>query len=441
MPTILFYPVNVRSLRTTLIGNLFEIAQVYPVILLTEPLDKETEALVHDKSLFPKLGEIVVVNQYGNPKITPLRKNRYLWALAKKIIEEYKPDFVIGTSDMHSLFEMYLMRFSKKAGAINIVLQAGVQVIETSKSALWVDLVHVHSMPMLPLPLSIKSFLVKIRKHLGHFLYYWLLPVLVGEKPFKGKGSYILREGNAGVRDAHYSIVFSENERIVFMKDGVPAEKLHILNHPLQRQLRSFFKNTLLNFGGYNKSNKKNVLVLVPSELLGFRQEDHALLSAQHRLNGRIRIIQIIDDILKDWEIIVKPHPDTKKEEIEPIVSISKRIQITSPCEPADKFIELSDLIIGLPRSASTVIFTANLQCPDKPIISLDLDHEFTGDIFKGSSGIEYIKDEQTFVSILKQINNGNYVKKIIFKPDIDGFEDTVSMLRHLSTLESAKNE
>lgn len=41
-----------------------------------------------------------------------IKRNFQLHKLAKNLIQEYKPDVVVLTSDIHSLFEMYLLRFA-----------------------------------------------------------------------------------------------------------------------------------------------------------------------------------------------------------------------------------------------------------------------------------------------------------------------------------------
>jgi len=56
---IIFYTSTPRNFRTTLIGYLYEICQVYPVILLCEELDFETEEILRNKELFPKLEKII----------------------------------------------------------------------------------------------------------------------------------------------------------------------------------------------------------------------------------------------------------------------------------------------------------------------------------------------------------------------------------------------
>jgi len=75
---VLFYTSVRRLFRTTLIGYLYEIAQVYPVVLLSEKLDEETEKVIRNKKLFPKLEKIVPVEQYTGRKMNLFARSKYL---------------------------------------------------------------------------------------------------------------------------------------------------------------------------------------------------------------------------------------------------------------------------------------------------------------------------------------------------------------------------
>jgi len=410
-PKILFYGGNPYVFRSTPIGHLYEICQVYPTILLSEKLDPETEEVLANKKLFPKLEEITPVQQFTGRKMGLLAKNRYLYKLAKDITQRYKPDIVITDNDMCP-FELYLLRFIKSINALKISIQPS-YIGESTTTAKWVDLINAHQRFPSILPFWLRFFLVKCRKYLGHFLYYWILPLSVGEKPFFGKSSYILRKGNSGMRDADYQIVFSKRDYEIYLKDGVPAEKLYILSHPLQRETREFFRKVFLDLAKKNKKNRNIATLLLPEEELGFRRKDCSLISKEEIQESRIKITSLVTQILNDWNIFIKPHPDIKNvEEITRLFeAVSNRIKVLDPQEPIDKYIEMSDLIIGLPRAASTALFTSFLQCPEKPVIALDLHHELLGNVYKDFEGIEYIDNEQKFIEVLKSIQNSTYYR------------------------------
>lgn len=433
-PRVLLYSPSLRAFHSTLIGNLYEIAKVYPVVLiLPEPLDNETENIL-EKHNFPELKEVVIMNPSGASSRNIRDEISHSCRTARKIVDTYKPNVVIASSDLHTMFELFLMRFARETGALKIALQPNLQAVETKYSAKWVDLVHACSLPLLPmwLPLSVRLFAVKCRKIAGHILCYWILPISIGQMPFAGKSSHILRTGNAGMRDADYSIVFSEAERQSFLGDGVSPGKLHILPHPLQRETREFLKTKFLNAKAPEGQQRRTVTLLLPGELLGFNKSSFDLIPAWQRQINRLEIVRIIAKTLSEWDIVIKPHPIIKKEELIVFDNISKRIQIADPCESAERLIETSDAVIGFPRSASTALFTAAMQCPEKALISLDTDDEYLGDIFKDIDGIEYVCDKQEFIRILEDIKNNRYQKKNIAVQEEGSFSDTAAMIGNL---------
>ena len=144
----------------------------------------------------------------------------------------------------------------------------------------------------------------------------------------------------------------------------------------------------------------------MPSNRVGFRRKDWSLIPEQEFLGAWFNIIRLVNDNLPEWNIIIKPHPDVvnvpeiKKE----TDKISNSITIVNPKESVDKYLEMADIIIDLPRSASTVVFTALLQCPGKPAVALDFHQEVLGDFYKGFKGVEYIENEKKLIKFLKNI-------------------------------------
>ncbi|MCX6764136.1 MAG: hypothetical protein NTU58_00275 [Candidatus Nealsonbacteria bacterium] len=430
---VIFYTNIPRVFRTTQIGHFYEITHAYPTILLSEKLDSETENIIADKKLFPRLEKIIPVHQFTGEKKGLFAKNRYLYNLAKDAILKCNPDIVISPSDIHSLFEMYLLRFAKKIGALRIIIQPS-NIGDSKNGEKFVDLTNAYLRFPSFLPLKLRLFLTRCRKYLGHFLYYWILPLLVLERPFSGKASYILRKGNIGMGDSDYLIVFSEKDRQLFLKEGVRPEKIYILAHPLARESRKVFKNFFINISGGKKA-KNFILVLLSSWVeIGFRRDNCHLISREERYKKWKETIGLITGFFPDWEIIIKHHPKDKdiersRLEFEPI---SKNIKIINPKEQLDEYIDGAKIIIGLPLSASTSLYIASLKCPRKPILSLDFHREILGDYYKNFEGIEHIDSELRLSNILELIKKNKYQKKLIKKNKAKKFKDTVELLNYL---------
>lgn len=433
MKKVLFCTGTSRVFRTILIEYLHEISQVYPVVLLSEKLDSETEEILQNKTLFPKLEKIIAVRQLTGKKVNLLSENIYLFKLTKNVLEQNKPDIVIAPSDMNSLFELYLMRFAERENILKVAIQVA-NLPDSIITAKWTDLTNAYLRFPPFLPFWLRRLFVKCRKYFGHFLYYWILPLMVGEKPFFGKSSHILRRGKSGMRDADYQTVFSKRDYDIFLREGVPAEKLHILSHPSIRN-KDFFERVYLDKFKEYKENTKAVGLILPSQVeFGFRRNDNSLIPREEREKKWMETIKLISQILSGWKIYIKPHPDTKdinkiKGSLE---SISKNIEVANPQEPVDKCLAMADVIIELPLSASNSLFTASLQFPEKPIISLDFFDELLGDYYKDFEGIECIDNEKKFINILKLIRHNKYQKKPKTKLESEGFSSIIELLKHL---------
>jgi hypothetical protein len=421
---ILFQSMNPQLFRATFIGYLYEIAQKHQVVLLTGEIDSYTKRILGDKNLFPGLEKIIFFESAFNGDV--FRKNYRLCRKLKMTVQDYSPDIVITHTDIWPA-DMYLLRFAKKAGAITVAIQAGFKIAGERKLYLWSCLMNSYiKMPRF-LSFPVRLFLVKIKKYIGHFFYYWILPFMAGEMPFLGKTSFIFWDECSGLRDADYSAIFSKRDYDLCVKEGVNPEKLFVLGHPLEhKSTKNFFEKVYFSKNkekpsqtrqcGGNEAggeNLKTLTIMWPDEKIGFKNGDYSLISEKEMRENRVKIVKLISEKLADWKIFIKPHPAVKnvlkiKEFLGPI---SDNVSIVDPSEPADKYIEMSSVVVGTPPP-STTLFTASLQCPDKIILSLDLAREFLGDCYRDFNGIEYIDIEEKLINILDLIRDDKYHKK-----------------------------
>jgi len=408
---VVFYGAGMRSFRTVGISQLFEIAQKYPVVLLTEEMDKRIKEILEDKKLFPKLEKIILVHQHSGPKMNIFRKNWKLRNLAKRAILDYRPDVVVAPRDNYP-FDMYLLRFAKKIGALNLSFQVS-HIVDIEEVKKEVDLTNAYLRLPNFSPLPFRLFAIRLRKNLGHFLYHWLLPLLAGEKPFLGKSSYILRSGTPGLRDSDYQIVFSQREYDLCWRAGVPLEKLYLLKHPLERNSREFLLKNLPEEQS-KKEARKAVTVLVPPNDLGFRRTDFSLISKEERMRSRKEAISEITSTLKGWKVFIKPHPDFKnfEEFKDALETMSDSVEVIRPEEPSDKYVSVSKVVLGLPKANTNVLFYTSLISPEKIVLALDPERELLGDFYKNFEGVEYIDDKRKFINVLNLIAQNSYQKK-----------------------------
>ncbi len=415
---ILFQSTNSNTFRATLVGYLYEISQKHRVILLTEEIDSHTKRILGDKSLFPGLEKVIFFESpfYGDI----LRKNYRLCRILKNVIDGFKPDIVIAPEDFWPA-GLYLSRFAKKAGAVMVALQDGFRIAERNKLFLWSCLMNSYTKMPRFLPFFIRLFIVKMKKYLGYFLYHWILPLTAGEMPFLGKTSFVFWDTSPGLRDADYSAVFSKRDYDLCVKDGVSPEKLFILKHPLGREkTKKFFERTYFSENG-KKENKKTMTIMWSDEKIGFKNKDYSLISERELRESRVRIVKLISENLVDWKIFIKPHPAVKNiSEVKDFFSqVPDNIVIVEPSEPADKYIEMSKVVVGFPPP-STTIFSASKQDPEKIVLSLNLNNEFLGDSYKNFEGIDYIDTEDKLICALDSICHGTYERN---KKDTSHFD------------------
>lgn len=435
-PKVLFYTSILRSFRSTLIGYLYEISQTYPVVLLSEELDQHTQKIIKNKKLFPKLEKIVQVRQYGREKTNPLNliaRHRYFSKLAENLILENKPDIVFATGA--DIFASYLRRFAKKVNAITVAGTGPFFISRPEAIKTFRDLLSAYTRFPAFLPKSIKILCSKLRRYSAHFFYYYISPTLAGQKPFFKEPSMILQDvGN--IRGADYYFVFLKTDYDVLVKNNrASAKKVFILAHPLQGRGKEVLEKLYFSQARNKyKNNGKILTVMWPEIQIGFRKSNFALIFKEEIRENRIKTVSLITQILKRWKIFIKPHPMVKdipgqlQEIARDLEPISNQIKVTDPSDSAEEYIERSDVIVGIPP-ASYSIFTASLQCPRKPILSLDLNQEFLGDAYKNLDGVEYIDNEKKLIHILELIRNGKYRKKIKTKSKTEGFTSAAKAL------------
>jgi RNase H-fold protein (predicted Holliday junction resolvase) len=410
---VLFYTHIPRAFRSTLIGYLYEICQKFPTVLLSEKLDLQTEKILQDKALFPKLEKIISVNRGFSLREKPFTKNKELYALAKEIMQEYKPDVVV--TGLHTIFELYLMCFAKAQKAATISLQTSLFNYK-QETDLYIDLENATLRFPNWLPKNVRLFLARVRKYFKIFFFFYLLPLSVGQVPFFYSQSSFYRIIKK--KERHYQTAWEPADYKIFASNGVPTNKLCIVPHPLAKENTKEFFNKVYFTKFKNQENKKNVAILVPYGLR-FKKENLNIITQEKSWQDWFEIVSEVSSILKDWNIYIKPHPlvkniDIIKKELE---SIASNVKVTDLTEPIEKYIEMSDIIIGLPMSCSTALYTASLQDKKKLIISMDNHHDLVGDFFKNRQGIIYIDDLEKLKDLLKNTLIGkNYMNQTTYK-------------------------
>jgi hypothetical protein len=197
--------------------------------------------------------------------------------------------------------------------------------------------------------------------------------------------------------------LFSQRDYQICLRDGVPEKKLMVLPHPLKTKTKEFIAKIYLNGAKGLIKEGKYIMLVLPDVKIGYVNSKGSLISAEKRVSDWLSIASAINKVFPSYVILVKPHPmagdyqDMKKK----FEGLNEKVKVIDIKEPADKYIQMAEIIVGMPLSASTVLFTASLQNPGKKILSLDFDRELLGDCFKDAEGIRYIDSMKQFMENL----------------------------------------
>lgn len=444
---VMLYTAVPRLFRATYIGYVYEIAQKFPFILLAEKLDKQSEKALKNKNWFPYLEKVVPIDQYTGKKRGRWESHRYFSRLAKKIIEEYKPNIVMGGSIVNT-FEKYLFRYAQLTGVVTVGIQAGFQPSSWEKYDHRYYLLYRDSSKNIKLPLLIrelKLMITKLQIHFRELLDYWIYPIFLGTYPFFNKSIFGLG-ANSWVREFDYSVVFSEKEVAVEIKSGRSKDQIFILPHPLLRKPRYIFEKAYqMPKIGSNKKLEKTVTVMIDVNTYGHRKDNYSFISEDEYLKSRTDTINLISHMLSDWKIFIKPHPTTKLNNFSFLKKYfekhTKNITVVNPLDPADKYITISDIIVGFP-TPSTTLMTAMYQDPNKIIVYVDLLNEISGDEFRIYPSINTVESLKHLKQLLLEIKSDKYKKKSssLSKNSHEGVVDILNKIGKKMIWQNQKN-
>lgn len=430
-PLVLFYTAVPRLFRATYIGYVYEISRKFPVILLSEKLDPESENALRNKKWFPYLEKVIPVDQYTGKKRSLWEAHKEFHDLAKEIIDLYRPDVIIAGSIVNPL-EKYLFRFGKLSGATNIAFQAGFQATSPKEYDERYYLLFRDTPKNVKLPLwvrEVKLVLAKIKIHFDEVVDFWLYPLLLGTYPFFSKSLFRIGH-NSWVREFDCQTAFSHHEADIEIKTGRNPSQVKILPHPLTRNTREIFEKAYTHFKKKNVS-KKAITILIDVNTYGHRRDNLTLIPESHYMKSRVQVISMIAAELPGYKIYLKPHPTTKLKNFKTLKKYFSEkfpnVTITDPMDPVDQYITQSEIIVGFP-TPSTTLMTAMFQDPAKIIIYVDVLHEILGDEFKIYPGIFTIDSAHKLKKLLAKLKSKR-LNRMSYDIDKGEFEDAASLI------------
>lgn len=408
---ILFYTSIRRIFRSILIGNLYQVCQKRKVILLTEEMDSEIDALLSNRNLFPGLICQVKIGQYERAGEGFIAHQRKLSNLALDLIEAWRPSVVFAPGV--DLFQHYLRRYAKKKLGALTIDQIGWLGVRTAREVtLMLDLHTAEERFPAWLPQSWRFTLACCRRSLAQFVYYILYPIVAGRYPFCGlNGIYRLDYTRLGHADV--SFVNTRDNQKMLVTCGAPADRIRVIPHPIKSGLPDELWKTSCFCSSKIKNGYHRVLTcfidIRPN--WGFTRDNLDLIADEVLYASRAEVIETIVAALPGWEVRIKPHPMDQssrnyKTVQQALSQVSDRIFWVSPDEPAEKHILSSDAIIGFPP-ASTSLYSATIMRPNMPILMVDVNHELLGDGFVGVDGVVTVSSLQELNEQMRAVADG----------------------------------
>lgn len=266
----------------------------------------------------------------------------------------------------------------QNARLANLAKKTGVKVVSVQNTLFaydkdieyYIDTVNANT--KFPKWIPFRKKLVWLRKWVGHIWYY---------RTFRsGKSSYILRRGCSGMRDADVQTYLCEQQKQIFIKNGVPESKL-VLGQIFSRK-----PETIL---------KKVITVLIPSDNTGgVDRTTKKFISYNEQLVRWLVLFKEIKNKYPDHKFLLKFHYNTKNfDEIYPLFkNEDENVLCFKGIEWDNYCVDEASIIYGLPPSLSTILYKASVEYPNKEIYSVDIGNEMFGDYFEGYDNIKVIK-------------------------------------------------
>lgn len=114
---------------------------------------------------------------------------------------------------------------------------------------------------------------------------------------------------------------------------------------------------------------------------------------------------------------------------------MAEAVTVVPPSMPVEPYLKVCDVILDLPLSNTTALFTAACACPGKPIISANVDDEFYGDHYRDYPGVDHVDSMPGRAALRDRIKAGTHQKRTPAPPvgeEITAVAHTNGAVRHL---------
>lgn len=217
-------------------AHLFLSVGIYYVATLAEIAQVTVVLLKRDREALPQ--EVVKILDEKGVRLTVIDNRRLLekhriFTRETARLFETKFDHLLIDNDMGEL-NVYLTRAAKRCGCPVTCFQTGASIGPIRND-------YIYTLRVLGgrwakdrnLPAWVGRRFMATDMHLRHFWQYWVAPLLCGKRPFMGKSSLYLRTALNGHRDGERQIVYDTGLRDLYLAEGMTADRIHLIEHPL----------------------------------------------------------------------------------------------------------------------------------------------------------------------------------------------------------------
>ncbi len=237
-----------------------------------------------------------------------LSKHEANYDLVSQLLETSRP-LAVFLNDDTGEFNIAMARAARKSGARVICFQTGAfgeapaldyEYAVNTHGALWA---RERGLPMLA-----GRTLIAARLLAWHYWHYYLAPLLIGHRPYRGPSSLYLRRGHIGQRDGEAYLCYEPGGPRIAIKAGTPSESVVPIGHPL---LRSAGKTMLAEISSCPEGVGARAALL----LVNLPGDPSATLTGQEGKSDTVAMVVdatvgLAAALSKNYDqVLVKPHP------------------------------------------------------------------------------------------------------------------------------------
>jgi len=143
--------------------------------------------------------------------------------------------------------------------------------------------------------------------------------------------------------------VIDERAKQIAIENNLDEEKIFISGNPYHRWLKNWkpviSKKDFVQSIGLNENDK--LILFAPDPLTNINGKEKYGFDEITSINEMINIFEDNDELLKRYRILIKAHPNQKKEKLEKVISSNKNFILLPESTDANTAIFYSDIVMG----------------------------------------------------------------------------------------------